>query len=69
MAADEGRRDAWQVTHARLVSVCNEALGYFLSLTSESHREAWTCLLLLMLTRIFKMPDDKVSFYFIHTYV
>uniref|UniRef100_A0A672LG57 ARF guanine nucleotide exchange factor 2 n=1 Tax=Sinocyclocheilus grahami TaxID=75366 RepID=A0A672LG57_SINGR len=39
--------------------VCSEALAYFISLTSESHREAWTSLLLLLLTRTLRMPDDK----------
>lgn len=41
-------------------SVCSEALAYFISLTSESHREAWTSLLLLLLTRTLRLPDDKV---------
>jgi len=40
--------------------VCSEALAYFINLTSESHREAWTSLLLLLLTRTLRLPDDKV---------
>uniref|UniRef100_A0A3B1IVE6 ARF guanine nucleotide exchange factor 2 n=1 Tax=Astyanax mexicanus TaxID=7994 RepID=A0A3B1IVE6_ASTMX len=36
-----------------------EALAYFISLTSESHREAWTSLLLLLLTRTLRLSDDK----------
>lgn len=39
--------------------VCSEALGYFISLTSESHREAWNSLLMLLLTRTLRLPDDK----------
>lgn len=42
-------------------SVCSEALSYFLTLTSESHREAWTSLLLLFLTKVLKISDDRVS--------
>lgn len=41
-------------------SVCSEALAYFITLTSESHREAWTSLLLLLLTKTLKLTDDKV---------
>ncbi|XP_023856148.1 brefeldin A-inhibited guanine nucleotide-exchange protein 1 [Salvelinus sp. IW2-2015] len=40
-------------------SVCSEAVAYFLTLTSESHREAWTNLLLLFLTKVLKISDDR----------
>lgn len=45
-------------------SVCSEAVAYFLALTSESHREAWTNLLLLFLTKVLKISDERVR---IHT--
>lgn len=41
-------------------SVCSEAVAYFLALTSESHREAWTNLLLLFLTKVLKISDERV---------
>ena len=41
-------------------SVCSEALAYFITVNSESHREAWTSLLLLLLTKTLKINDDKV---------
>jgi len=46
-------------------SVCSDAVAYFLTLTSESHREAWTNLLLLFLTKVLKISDDRVSVGFI----
>lgn len=61
MYGDEGRRDDWPAIQKRLITICKEALEYFLHLQSEAHREAWTSLLLLVLTRILKMPDDRVS--------
>ncbi|XP_063238863.1 brefeldin A-inhibited guanine nucleotide-exchange protein 1 isoform X2 [Bacillus rossius redtenbacheri] len=61
MCGDEARRNAWPLIQQRLISVCREALEYFLCLQSESHRDAWTCLLLLMLTRIFKMTDERFA--------
>lgn len=61
MYCDEGRRDHWHVTQIKLVAVCQEALEYFLKLQSETHRDAWTSLLLLILTRLLKMPDDRFA--------
>ena len=60
MYSDETRQDAWPMIQQRLIVVCREALEYFLCLQSEAHRDAWTCLLLLVLTRIFKMSDERV---------
>lgn len=53
-----------KLTHAACVCsfrVCSEALAYFISLTSESHREAWNSLLMLLLTRTLRLPDDKAG--------
>ena len=40
-------------------SVVKEALDYFLSLQSDSHREAWSSLLLLVMTKILKMNEER----------
>ncbi|KAL7984261.1 hypothetical protein Chor_002831, partial [Crotalus horridus] len=68
MYMDESRKDAWEEVQQRLLNVCREALSYFLTLTSESHREAWTSLLLLFLTKVLKISDDRfkahASFYY-----
>uniref|UniRef100_A0A669CLG1 ARF guanine nucleotide exchange factor 2 n=1 Tax=Oreochromis niloticus TaxID=8128 RepID=A0A669CLG1_ORENI len=59
MYSDPQLQDSWPDIQTRLLLVCNEALGYFISLTSESHREAWNSLLMLLLTRTLRLPDDK----------
>uniref|UniRef100_A0A8C5NE94 SEC7 domain-containing protein n=1 Tax=Gouania willdenowi TaxID=441366 RepID=A0A8C5NE94_GOUWI len=59
MYTDEHRRDAWEEVQRRLLNVCSEAVVYFLALTSESHREAWTNLLLLFLTKVLKISDER----------
>ncbi|KAJ7338896.1 hypothetical protein JRQ81_012798 [Phrynocephalus forsythii] len=59
MYMDDSRKDAWQEVQQRLLNVCSEALSYFLTLTSESHREAWTSLLLLFLTKVLKITDER----------
>ena len=62
MYNDENRREDWAEVEQRLISVCKEALEYFLSLQNEPpHRDAWTSLLLLIMTRLLKMPDRRVS--------
>lgn len=61
MYCDDGRRSHWPIIQSKLISVCQEALEYFLKLQSEAHRDSWTTLLLLVLTRLLKMPDDRVS--------
>lgn len=65
MYGDENRRDDWGEIEQRLISVCKEALEYFLALQSEPHRDAWTSLLLLIMTRLLKMPDQRVSINFL----
>uniref|UniRef100_A0A8C9TSI6 ARF guanine nucleotide exchange factor 1 n=1 Tax=Scleropages formosus TaxID=113540 RepID=A0A8C9TSI6_SCLFO len=59
MYMDESRKADWEEVQKRLLNVCSEAIGYFLTLTSESHREAWTNLLLLFLTKVLKISDDR----------
>lgn len=61
MYSDDGRRDDWPSIQKQLINISKEALEYFLHLQSEAHREAWTSLLLLVLTRILKMPDDRFA--------
>ncbi|NXP76531.1 BIG2 protein, partial [Ramphastos sulfuratus] len=60
MYVDENRQDSWDSIQQRLLSVCSEALAYFITVNSESHREAWTNLLLLLLTKTLKLSDEKV---------
>ncbi|KAL4655414.1 brefeldin A-inhibited guanine nucleotide-exchange protein 2-like isoform X1 [Arapaima gigas] len=59
MYSDLRLRHAWPDIQTRLLLVCSEALAYFITLTSESHREAWTSLLLLLLTRTLRLSDEK----------
>uniref|UniRef100_A0A8C7JL36 ARF guanine nucleotide exchange factor 2 n=1 Tax=Oncorhynchus kisutch TaxID=8019 RepID=A0A8C7JL36_ONCKI len=59
MYCDRQLQDSWPDIQTRLLLVCSEALSYFISLTSESHREAWTSLLLVLLSRTLRLTDDK----------
>ncbi|KAK9751243.1 BIG2 C-terminal domain [Popillia japonica] len=68
MYCDDGRRKHWPIIQNRLILVCKEALEYFLKLQSEAHRDSWTSLLLLVLTRLLKMPDDRFAVHVSHYY-
>uniref|UniRef100_A0A8C8DD56 SEC7 domain-containing protein n=1 Tax=Oncorhynchus tshawytscha TaxID=74940 RepID=A0A8C8DD56_ONCTS len=59
MYCDWQLQDSWPDIQTRLLLVCSEALSYFISLTSESHREAWTSLLLVLLSGTLRLTDDK----------
>ncbi|XP_056277918.1 brefeldin A-inhibited guanine nucleotide-exchange protein 2 isoform X1 [Pseudoliparis swirei] len=59
MYSDLQLQASWPDIQTRLLLVCSEALAYFISLTSESHREAWNSLLMLLLTRTLRLADDK----------
>lgn len=61
MYCDTSRSQDWPGIEKRLIDVCKDAFKYFLTLQSEAHREAWTSLLLLVLTRLIKMTDKRVS--------
>ncbi|XP_058123944.1 brefeldin A-inhibited guanine nucleotide-exchange protein 2 [Anopheles ziemanni] len=69
MYSDESRRRDWQDIESRLIGVCTEALDYFLSLPSEPHRDAWTSLLLLVMTRLLKMSDARFAAHITSYYV
>ncbi|KAI4490527.1 hypothetical protein M0804_003471 [Polistes exclamans] len=61
MYSDEAHRNDWAKVETLLVEVACEALEYFLALSNEMHIDAWTPILLLLLTRILKMSDSRFA--------
>uniref|UniRef100_H3CH50 ARF guanine nucleotide exchange factor 2 n=1 Tax=Tetraodon nigroviridis TaxID=99883 RepID=H3CH50_TETNG len=59
MYSDPKLQDCWPDIQTRLLLLGGEALDYFIGLTSESHREAWNSLLMLLLTKTLRLPKDK----------
>ncbi|CAG7719826.1 unnamed protein product [Allacma fusca] len=68
MYLDELRTDAHPEVERRLIEHCKSALEYFLSLPSNSHRDTWTNLLLLCLTKVVKLPEDRFKVHTTHYY-
>jgi brefeldin A-inhibited guanine nucleotide-exchange protein len=59
MISDEERQDSYHLMEQRLLSVVTRALSYFLLLSSEMHREAWTPVLLLCFTRLLQLTPQQ----------
>lgn len=65
LLADESRISEYEAVESRLLSLVNGGLEYFLSLSSEVHREAWTQILLLILVRTLQLQPGQVCIYII----
>ncbi|CAL1273315.1 unnamed protein product [Larinioides sclopetarius] len=59
MYTDESRQESWDEVEKKLILICCEALNYYLGLTVEKHRDCWTSLLLLMLSRVNQLDDER----------
>ena len=53
-----------ELVETHLLQLVNGALEYFLQLTSEIHREAWTQVLLLLFVRILQLCSNHVRLSF-----
>ena len=60
---DETRRHQWPDVAEKLTQLGQEALEYYVTLETESHRDAWSPLMLLFLSRVTHLSDDKVIVY------
>ncbi len=42
------------------IRLTGDSLEYYLTLQSESHRDAWTNVLILLLTKLLKLNEERV---------
>jgi brefeldin A-inhibited guanine nucleotide-exchange protein len=42
--------------------LARDSLEYYVTLQSESHRDAWTSVLILVFTKFLKLNDEQVKF-------
>jgi len=68
MYLDESRAMAYDEIERRLITTCKGALEYFITLPSNAHRDTWTNLLLLCLTKVLKLPEDRFKVHTRHYY-
>jgi brefeldin A-inhibited guanine nucleotide-exchange protein len=58
---DEGRQNEWGKVADKLTHLGKDALEYYVTLETESHRDAWSPLMLLFLWKINQLTDEKVT--------
>ncbi|CAL8096814.1 unnamed protein product [Orchesella dallaii] len=68
MYLDESRTESFEEIEKRLILTCKGALEYFLLIPSNSHRDTWTNLLLLCLTKVLKLPEERFKTHTNHYY-
>lgn len=57
---DESRRVHWPHAQSVASNVINDSLQYYLSLNNHYHQTSWNPILLLIFTKLYKLPEDKV---------
>jgi brefeldin A-inhibited guanine nucleotide-exchange protein len=68
MYLDESMVSSHDDIEKRLIVTCRGALEYFILLPSNAHRDTWTNLVLLCLTKVLKLPDDRFKIHSMHYY-
>lgn len=58
---DESRRVHWAHAQNVACTVVNNSIQYYLSLNNHYHRTSWNPILLLIFTKLYKLPEDKVG--------
>ncbi len=60
MLNDKEREQNSELIENRLLQMVNGGLEYFVQLTSEVHRDAWTPVLLLIFVRLLQLQSHQV---------
>ncbi|CAF0723278.1 unnamed protein product [Brachionus calyciflorus] len=63
MLTDESRKDYSSKIQSRLIKICQGALDYYLMLSSDGHRDSWDNIILLLLTKIYKLDTLKFKMF------
>ncbi|CAF5176710.1 unnamed protein product, partial [Rotaria magnacalcarata] len=60
--SDSKRSDSMDTLKRRILKLAHGSLEYYVTLQSESHRDAWTSVLILIFTKFLKLNDDRVKY-------
>ncbi|KAE9540029.1 hypothetical protein AGLY_005281 [Aphis glycines] len=58
---DESRRVHWEHAQNVASTVVNDSFQYYLSLNNHYHKTSWNPILLLIFTKLYKLPEDKFA--------
>jgi len=56
---DEKRKSDLNLVEKRLVDLCYSSLEYYLTLEAEMHRDSWTSVIILIMSKLSSLPNDK----------
>eukprot|EP00794_Sanderia_malayensis_P004642 gene4642-5249_t len=56
---DRSKQEYWQDIESRLFKILKEIMGYYISLESVKHRDAWTSLLVSIFTKLLKLDNER----------
>ncbi|CAF4312114.1 unnamed protein product, partial [Rotaria sp. Silwood2] len=60
---DPKRNDSMDVLKRRILKLAHTSLEYYVTLQSESHRDAWTSVLILIFTKFLKLNEDRFKYF------
>ncbi|CAF1154793.1 unnamed protein product [Rotaria sordida] len=60
---DPKRNDSMDILKRRIVKLTHSTLEYYAQLQSESHRDAWTSVLMLIFTKFLKLNEDRFKYF------
>jgi len=60
---DLKRNDSIDILKRRILKLARDSLEYYVTLQSESHREAWTSVLILIFTKFLKLNDERFKYF------
>lgn len=65
---DDKRSNDLELIKNRLINLCYSSLEYYLTLEAEMHRDSWTSVIILIMSKLLNLPNDKVNFANINFY-
>ncbi|CAF4312534.1 unnamed protein product [Rotaria socialis] len=61
--SDPKRSDSMDTLKRRILKLTHGSLEYYVTLQSESHRDAWTSVLILIFTKFLKLNEDQFKYF------
>ncbi|UJR27887.1 hypothetical protein I4U23_009152 [Adineta vaga] len=60
---DIKRNESTDIIKRRILNLTRDSMEYYVALQSESHREAWTSVLLLIFTKLLKLQEERFKYF------
>ncbi|CAF1321481.1 unnamed protein product [Adineta steineri] len=61
--SDPDRNNSTDILKRRILKLARDSLEYYVALQSESHRDAWTNVLILIFTKFLKLNEERFKYF------